>query len=48
MILTELFKRHKVDLVFLQETDAMFQYEAIKGNLIYFEEESINYSGIYS
>lgn len=29
-----------MDIVFLQETDALFQYEAIKGVLIYCEDES--------
>lgn len=34
-----LFEPFMVDLVFLQETDALFQYEAIKGELIYCEDE---------
>jgi hypothetical protein len=35
-----IFEPFAVDLVFLQETDALFQYEAIKGHLIYCEDES--------
>lgn len=38
--LSILFEPFKIDLVFLQETDALFQYEAIKGNIIYCEDES--------
>lgn len=38
--LSLLFKPFNVDIVFLQETDALFQYEAIKGALIYCEDES--------
>lgn len=37
--LSILFEPFKIDLVFLQEIDALFQYEAIKGNLIYYEDE---------
>jgi len=38
--LSLLFKPFNIDIVFLQETDALFQYEAIKGALIYSEDES--------
>ncbi|MDI6802121.1 MAG: nucleotidyltransferase domain-containing protein [Thermodesulfovibrionales bacterium] len=38
--LSILFEPFNIDLVFLQETDALFQYEAIKGALIYSYEES--------
>lgn len=38
--LSLLFKPFNIDIVFLQETDALFQYEAIKGALIYCEDES--------
>lgn len=38
--LSILFDLFKIDLVFLQETDALFQYEAIRGNLIYYEDEA--------
>ncbi len=38
--LSLLFKPFNVDIVFLQETDSLFQYEAIKGALIYCEDES--------
>lgn len=38
--LSVLFEPFIVDLVFLQETDALFQYEAIKGHLIYCEDKS--------
>jgi predicted nucleotidyltransferase len=34
------FRPFNIDIVFLQETDALFQYEAIKGALIYCEDES--------
>jgi len=37
--LSILFEPFNVDLVFLQETDALFQYEVIKGNLIYSDDE---------
>lgn len=37
--LSILFEPFKVDLVFLQETDSLFQYEAINGNLIYCDDE---------
>ena len=37
--LSILFEPFMVDLVFLQETDALFQYEAIKGELVYCEDE---------
>jgi predicted nucleotidyltransferase len=37
--LSLLFKPFNIDIVFLQETDALFQYEAIKGALIYCEDE---------
>lgn len=33
------FEPFMVDLVFLQETDALFQYEVIKGELVYCEDE---------
>ena len=33
--LAELFEPFEVDLVFLQETDIFFQYEAIKGEMVY-------------
>jgi predicted nucleotidyltransferase len=38
--LSVLFEPFKVDLVLLQETDALFQYEAIKGQVIYYEDEN--------
>jgi len=38
--LSVLFEPFKIDLVLLQETDALFQYEAIKGQVIYYEDES--------
>lgn len=37
--LTEFFEPFNIDLVFLQETSPLFQYEAIKGELIYFDDE---------
>lgn len=37
--LSEIFSPFNVDPVFLQETDSLFQYEAIKGELIYCEDE---------
>lgn len=37
--LSILFGPFNIDLVFLQETDALFQYEAIKGELVYCEDE---------
>ncbi|MBI3600749.1 MAG: nucleotidyltransferase domain-containing protein [Nitrospinae bacterium] len=37
--LSLLFEPFNVDLVFLQETDMLFQFEAIKGELIYCEDE---------
>jgi len=33
------FEPFKIDLVLLQETDALFQYEAIKSQMIYSEDE---------
>jgi len=38
--LSAIFEPFKIDLVFLQETDVLFQYEAIKGEPFYCEEES--------
>jgi predicted nucleotidyltransferase len=38
--LSVLFEPFKIDLVLLQETDALFQYEAIKGQVIYYEDET--------
>jgi predicted nucleotidyltransferase len=38
--LSILFEPFNIDLVFLQETDTLFQYEAIKGELIYCEDEN--------
>jgi predicted nucleotidyltransferase len=38
--LSILFEPFNVDLVFLQETNMLFQYEAIKGEFIYCEDES--------
>lgn len=38
--LSNIFEPFNVDLVFLNETDILFQYEAINGNLIYCEDES--------
>jgi predicted nucleotidyltransferase len=38
--LSILFEPFNVDLVFLQETDALFQYGAILGNRIYCENET--------
>lgn len=38
--LSILFDLFKIDIVFLQETDPLFQYEAIRGNLIYSEDET--------
>ena len=38
--LSILFEPFNVDLVFLQETDTLFQYEAIKGELIYCADEN--------
>jgi len=37
--LSMLFEPFNIDLIFLQETDAIFQFEAIKGELIYCENE---------
>lgn len=37
--LSILFEPFRIDLIFLQETNALFQYEAIKGELVYFEDE---------
>lgn len=37
--LSILFEPFNIDLVFLQETNSLFQYEAIKGELIYCEDE---------
>ena len=39
--LEDYFQPFKLDLVFLQEADPLFQYEAIQGNLLYFDNESI-------
>lgn len=36
--LSLLFLPFNVDMVFLQETDCLFQYEAIKGEVIYYED----------
>jgi len=36
--LSEIFLPFNIDLVFLQETDSLFQYEAIKGEVIYCED----------
>jgi predicted nucleotidyltransferase len=38
--LSVLFEPFKIDLVLLQETDALFQYEAIRGEIIYYEDEN--------
>src|SRR3989338_371622 len=38
--LSILFEPFNIDLVFLQETDTLFQFEAIKGELIYCEDEN--------
>ncbi len=38
--LSILFDPFNIDLVFLQETDSLFQYEAILGELIYCNDES--------
>jgi len=38
--LSILFQPFRVDLVFLQETDILFQYEAIRGEMIYCDDES--------
>lgn len=35
------FRPFELDIVFLQETDPLFQYEAIKGHLLYYEKESM-------
>lgn len=37
--LSHFFEPFAVDLVFLQETNALFQYEAIRGELIYCSDE---------
>lgn len=37
--LSEIFNSFNIDLVLLQETDAIFQYEAIKGELIYYDDQ---------
>lgn len=37
--LAVIFEPFEIDLVFLQETEVLFQYEAIKGILIYSEDE---------
>jgi predicted nucleotidyltransferase len=37
--LSAIFEPFKIDLVFLQETGVLFQYEAIKGEILYCEEE---------
>ncbi|GAB6183208.1 nucleotidyltransferase domain-containing protein [Thermodesulfovibrio hydrogeniphilus] len=46
--LSKAFDPFEIDLVFLQETDSLFQYEAIKGMLIYSEDEEFleNYEEI--
>jgi predicted nucleotidyltransferase len=38
--LSAIFEPFQIDLVFLQETDVLFQYEAIQGELLYNEEET--------
>lgn len=38
--LSIVFEPFNVDLVFLQETDSLFQYEAITGKLIFCEDEN--------
>ena len=37
--LGEIFHSFNLDLVFLQETDPLFQYEAMQGHLIYADDE---------
>ncbi|MCX7792803.1 MAG: nucleotidyltransferase domain-containing protein [Thermodesulfovibrionales bacterium] len=37
--LTEFFEPFNIDLVFLEETSSLFQYEAIKGEILYYEDE---------
>ncbi len=37
--LSEIFYPFNIDLVFLQETDIFFQYEAIRGEVIYCEDQ---------
>ncbi len=37
--LSYFFEPFNIDLVFLQETDPLFQYEAIKGMIVYCEDE---------
>jgi len=37
--LADIFEPFNIDLVFLQETDSLFQYEAIKGEVIYCEDQ---------
>lgn len=38
--LSDFFEPFNIDLVFLQETDSLFQYEAIKGEIIYYDDET--------
>ncbi len=46
--LSKAFDPFEIDLVFLQEADSLFQYEAIKGAIIYSEDEEFleNYEEI--
>jgi predicted nucleotidyltransferase len=37
--LIDIFEPFDIDLVFLQETDSLFQYEAIRGEVIYYEDQ---------
>ncbi len=37
--LVDIFEPFNIDLVFLQETDSLFQYDAIKGEVIYCEDQ---------
>ncbi len=39
--LEDLFQEEKLDLVFLQECNAILQFEAIKGSCIYFKSEEL-------
>jgi len=39
--LEDLFQEEKLDLVFLQECNAILQFEAIKGTCIYFKSEEL-------
>ncbi len=36
--LSEIFEPFEIDLVFLEETDSLFQYEAIKGEVVYYDD----------